>query len=81
MALVRPDFILLNGASPYQKAPGPGRFPPSGSAARLPVWTTASRPFRSTGTKSIWSSLRQNKVYGYEAPFMYLYFGNERMLI
>ena len=25
--------------------------------------------------------LRQNKAYSYEAPFMHLYFGNERMLM
>lgn len=61
--------------------PGPGSFPAKWICGSPSCMDNQDPPVQVHWYNEHTVFLRQNKAYSYEAPFMHLYFGNERILM
>ncbi len=61
--------------------PAPGTFPDKWICGSASCMDNHDPPIQVHWYNEHTVFLRQNKTYSYEAPFMHLYFGNERMLM
>jgi glyoxylase-like metal-dependent hydrolase (beta-lactamase superfamily II) len=62
------------------KLPAPGTFPAKWICGSPSCMDNQDPPIQVHWYNEHTAFLRQNKAYSYEAPFMHLYFGNERIL-
>ena len=60
-------------------APAPGAFPAKWICGSPSCMDNQDPPIQVHWYNEHTAFLRQNKAYNYEAPFMHLYFGNERV--
>jgi glyoxylase-like metal-dependent hydrolase (beta-lactamase superfamily II) len=63
------------------RSPAPGSFPKKWICGSVSCMDNQDPPIQIHWYNDHTVILRQNKAYSYEAPFMYLYFGNERILL
>ena len=61
--------------------PAPGSFPEKWICGSVSCMDNHDPPIQVNWYNEHTVFMRQNKAYSYEAPFMHLYFGNERILL
>ncbi|ADW69364.1 MBL fold metallo-hydrolase [Granulicella tundricola] len=88
-ALMNSENGLVSPAAPAfvgpvdfrQNVPAPGTFPAKWICGSESAMDNTDPPVQVHWYNEHTAVLRQNKCYSYEAPFMMLYFGNERVLM
>jgi glyoxylase-like metal-dependent hydrolase (beta-lactamase superfamily II) len=76
-----PDLSLAEKIDFTTNIPAPGTFPDKWICGSSSCMDNQDPPIQIHWYNEHTAFLRQNKAYSYEAPFLHLYFGNQRVLL